>query len=157
MSDGLAGDGLQTSPFARSTLKWMSISTQISSLATCVWILFDQMSRDNAVTMADDMNQFGEHLRALRKARDMSQPQLAERAGVNDKYLGEIERGRGNPSLEVLMKLSKALDVELSTLVGDEVVRLGRAGLRAEVNRHADALTDDQLRDLVRMFRLRAP
>ena len=106
---------------------------------------------------ADPMRQFGEHLRAMRKARGLSQNELAERADVNDKYLGEIERGDGNPSLEVLQRLAKALGIDLTTLIGDEVVRLGRGDLRAEVNRHVDALTDDQLRDLVRMFRLRAP
>ncbi len=103
------------------------------------------------------MKEFGEHLRVLRKARALSQAELGGLAGLNDKYLGEIERGDGNPSLEVLQRLAKALGIDLTTLIGDEVVRLGRGDLRAEVNRHVDALTDDQLRDLVRMFRLRAP
>ena len=103
------------------------------------------------------MKHFGEHLRALRKGKGLSQADLGEQASLNDKYLGELERGDGNPSLEVLQRLAKALEIDLTTLIGDDVVRLGRTELRAEVNRHADALTDDQLRDLVRMFRLRAP
>ena len=106
--------------------------------------------------MANDMKQFGDHLRALRKARGLSQADLGESANLNDKYLGELERGEGNPSLEVLMKLAKALDIDLATLVGDEVTRLGRDDLRAEAVRHIDGLAVDQLRDFVRMFRLRA-
>ncbi len=106
--------------------------------------------------MANDMKQFGEHLRALRKARALSQADLGERASLNDKYLGELERGEGNPSLDVLQRLAKALDIDLATLVGDEVTRLGRDDLRAEAVRHVDQLPDDQLRDFVRMFRLRA-
>ena len=105
--------------------------------------------------MANDMKQFGEHLRALRKARGLSQADLGERANLNDKYLGELVRGEGNPSLDVLQRLAKALDIDLATLVGDEVTRLGRDDLRAEAVRHIDGLTVDQLRDFVRMFRLR--
>jgi len=106
--------------------------------------------------MANEMKQFGEHLRVLRKARGLSQAQLGERADMNDKYLGEIERGEGNPSLDVLQKLAKALDIDLASLVGDEVARLGRDELRAEAGRHIDRLSVDQLRGVVRMFRLQA-
>lgn len=106
--------------------------------------------------MANNMKQFGEHLRALRKARQLSLANLGERADLNDKYLGELERGEGNPSLETLAKLAKALDVDLATLVGDEIARLGRDDLRAEAVRHIDRLTVDQLRDFVRMFRLQS-
>ncbi len=100
------------------------------------------------------MKEFGEHLRALRKARSLSQAELGELADLNDKYLGELERGIGNPSLEVLQKLAKALEVNVATVVGDDVTSLGRADLRAEAISHLDRLTDDQLRDLVRMARL---
>lgn len=101
------------------------------------------------------MKQFGEHLRALRKARNLSQVELGERAVLNDKYLGELERGEGNPSLEVLQKLARALDVDVATVVGDEVAVMDRDAARAEAARHIDRLTDSQLRDLVRMLRLR--
>lgn len=100
------------------------------------------------------MKTFGEHLRNLRKAKGLSQNELGDLAGLSDKYLGEVERG-GNPSLDVLMKLAKALEVDLSQLVGDEVTRMEPAAVRAEAIRRLDALPDDQLRDLVRMLRLR--
>ncbi len=64
----------------------------------------------------------------MRKARGLSQNELAERADVNDKYLGEIERGVGNPSLEVLMKVAKALGVDLATVVGDPVTAHRNSG-----------------------------
>ena len=115
-----------------------------------------RLPRDNAASMADEMKQFGEHIRGLRKSAGLSQAELGERANINDKYLGEVERGLGNPSLEVLQRLAKALDVDVATLVGDPVVQLSRPELRTELNRHADDLTDGQLRDLVRMLRLRS-
>ena len=106
-------------------------------------------------TMANDMKQFGEHLRALRKARGLSQAELGEQASVNDKYLGEVERGEGNPSLDVLLRLARALGVDVTVLIGDEVTRLTLEQLRAEAVRRIDVLPSDELRSLVRILRLR--
>ncbi len=70
---------------------------------------------------------FGKHIRSLRRVRDMTQEQLAERAGMSLQNIGEIERGRGNPTLVSLEKLAAALGVELTTLFD-----LGEAGLTKE-------------------------
>ena len=103
---------------------------------------------------ADPMRQFGEHLRTLRKARRLSQNELAERAGVNEKYLGEIERGVGNPSLEVLMKLAKAMDIDAATVVGDDLVHMARTELLGVAQRQLEALGDAELRTVIRSLRL---
>ncbi len=47
----------------------------------------------------------------------LTQEQLGERAGVTGKLVGQIERGTGNPTLEVIAGLAAALDVELSALM----------------------------------------
>ncbi len=57
---------------------------------------------------------FGNRLKQCRKLAGLTQETLAERAGVCSKYIGEIERGRKNPSLDVLQKLASALNIELS-------------------------------------------
>jgi transcriptional regulator with XRE-family HTH domain len=59
----------------------------------------------------------GRRLRALRKLRGLTQERLGERARLSGKFVGEIERGVGNPSLEVLARLAAALDVDLGELV----------------------------------------
>ena len=100
------------------------------------------------------MHNFGNHVRALRKARGLSQEQLGERANVNGKYLGELERGIGNPSLEVLVRLADALEIDLSTLVGDELARMAPQDVRAEIATSVAAMGDDAARDLARMLRL---
>lgn len=51
----------------------------------------------------------GRRLRALRKLRDLTQEDLGERARVSGKFVGLIERGVGNPTLEVLARLADAL------------------------------------------------
>jgi transcriptional regulator with XRE-family HTH domain len=60
---------------------------------------------------------FGRRLRALRTHRKLTQEQLGERAGVSGKFIGLVERGEGNPSLHVLVRLGNALGVELPELM----------------------------------------
>ena len=61
-------------------------------------------------------NQLGRKLRALRHSFGLTQEQLAEEADISLKHLGEIERGRGNPTLTTLEALAKALHVTVSDL-----------------------------------------
>lgn len=57
-------------------------------------------------------------LKYYRKLSKMAQVQVAEHAGVNEKYYGEIERGESSPTLERLEKISLSLGVGLQQLVG---------------------------------------
>ncbi|PPI82609.1 transcriptional regulator [Marinobacter maroccanus] len=52
---------------------------------------------------------FGENLRAIRKARGFSQEHLAHAAGIDRSYLGKVERGEVNLTIEKLYLLSKAI------------------------------------------------
>ena len=67
--------------------------------------------------MTDLRGRLGARLRQLRLARRFTQEQLAERAGLSFKFLGELERGRGNPTLTTLGAISDALDVPLVDLL----------------------------------------
>jgi len=62
-------------------------------------------------------NKFGEKVRKLRRARGLSQEELAFRAGIHRNYLGGIERGERNPALDNIAAIAKALGVDLSELV----------------------------------------
>ena len=54
----------------------------------------------------------GSRIRQLRKASGLTQEQLARRAGMDYKYLGSVERGERNVTLENLERIVKALGVE---------------------------------------------
>ena len=54
----------------------------------------------------------GARVRQLRKAAGLTQEQLARRAGMDYKYLGSVERGERNVTLENLERIVKALGVE---------------------------------------------
>jgi transcriptional regulator with XRE-family HTH domain len=55
----------------------------------------------------------GEKIKKRRKELRITQPHLAELANVSTNTLYKLERGQGNPSLEVLNKLAEVLGMEL--------------------------------------------
>ena len=59
----------------------------------------------------------GAALRTMRERRRLTQEQLAERSGLSYKFIGEIERGLGNPTIETLDRLAEALGVGVSELL----------------------------------------
>ena len=60
--------------------------------------------------------QLGYRIRYLRGQKGMSIEALALEAGINRNYLGDLERGTRNPTLIILNKIAKALDIDLPTL-----------------------------------------
>ena len=58
----------------------------------------------------------GRNIRTLRNQRKWSQDALGESADLSCKFVGEIERGTVNPSLDSLMKIANALNVEIAEL-----------------------------------------
>ena len=62
------------------------------------------------------LKKFGETIRQLRKDRNLSQEELADRAELHRTYIGMIERAEKNITLINIEKLAKALDVEISEL-----------------------------------------
>ncbi len=54
----------------------------------------------------------GRKVRALRKARGLSQEALAHDAGIAMRYLAGIERGEENPTLAILVRIAGALGIE---------------------------------------------
>ena len=63
------------------------------------------------------LKELGERLQKRRQELGLSQEELCERIEMNRTYLSDIERGIGNVSILLLFKLSKALRMELSTLL----------------------------------------
>ena len=55
----------------------------------------------------------GQNLKRIRVAQAVSQEQLAFDAGVDRSYLGGIERGEENPSVDTLEKIARILRIEL--------------------------------------------
>lgn len=101
----------------------------------------------------DDLKHFGSNLKALRTARSWTQDYLGERADLNPKYLGEMERGERNPSLDVIWRLARALGVDAAELVGDELTRLDHVELLKRATAELERQSSEELRTWLRVAR----
>jgi len=61
--------------------------------------------------------QFGNAVRNRRMTSGLSQEKLAERAGLHPTYIGMIERGVRNATLNVAARIAKALKIGLPKLI----------------------------------------
>ena len=60
--------------------------------------------------------QLGARIRYLRQQKNWTIEDLALEAGINRNYLCDLERGSRNPTVNILNRIVKALDINLSTL-----------------------------------------
>jgi transcriptional regulator with XRE-family HTH domain len=56
---------------------------------------------------------FGQQVRVLRQERGLTQAELAEKAEVGMKYVGEIERSKTNPTVRLVWRLGEALGIDV--------------------------------------------
>lgn len=66
--------------------------------------------------MGSVLRDLGRRIRLLRRDRKFTQEQLAREANLDYKYLGEVERGRKNISVESLARVAAALHVKIVEL-----------------------------------------
>jgi len=62
---------------------------------------------------------FAENLRYARQSRRISQEQLAELAGLHRTYIGSVERGERNISIDNIEALARALRMTCADLLTD--------------------------------------
>ncbi|MBW1739754.1 MAG: helix-turn-helix transcriptional regulator [Deltaproteobacteria bacterium] len=94
----------------------------------------------------------GARIKSLRNSKNITQEQLSERTGINPKYLSSIERGKENPTLNTLIRLSETLDVDLWEVfefVQEESPVMRKNLLISLINE----ANDEQLKLAVKIFR----
>lgn len=63
----------------------------------------------------------GENIRKIRKSKKMTMKELGEKIGVSEQAIGNYERGDREPTIDVLIKISDALEVSLFDILGDKI------------------------------------
>ncbi|MDR2617982.1 MAG: XRE family transcriptional regulator [Treponema sp.] len=63
--------------------------------------------------------QFGEKIRAVRERRSLTLREVAEKAGVSESLVSQIERNRISPAIDTLLALAGALEIDLEYLFAD--------------------------------------
>ena len=81
----------------------------------------------------DTKELLGRRIRQLRKSQALTIEGLAERAHVGEKYLGDIERGKENPTVATLEKIADALSVKTPQLLSFEHELQGEKNLRRRI------------------------
>lgn len=66
-----------------------------------------------------DLTRLGQILRSAREERGLTQDALADAADMSKKYISNIERGKCNPSYDVLYRLISALHISADLLFED--------------------------------------
>lgn len=74
--------------------------------------------------MNDIAKIIGQRIRNYRTQKGLSQEKLAELAGCHPTYIGQLERGEKNATLESVEKIASAMDISLSELFD----KLGKSG-----------------------------
>ncbi len=109
-------------------------------------------------TDADARPSLGDFIAAQRRAAELSLRQLAERAGISNPYISQIERGLRKPSAEVLQSLARALQVSSGTLYSYAGLLEPEAGEGptsvAGAIRSDPLLSDSQKQALVEIYRV---
>ena len=64
---------------------------------------------------------FGQNLKAIRKRMKLTQTEMAERIGISQSYLADIEHNRKNISLAVVLRMAKGLNISVNKLINDDI------------------------------------
>ncbi len=67
------------------------------------------------------MKRFGEKLRYLRQRDDLTMKQLADKLGVSDSYVSQMQTGDKVPNVAMLVKIADVFNVTLDQLARDDL------------------------------------
>lgn len=94
----------------------------------------------------------GQRIKELRKRKGLSQEELAERAKTSINYLSRMERGTENPTLDMLLKIADALEVETWELF-DSGHHVSTKELKETLSRLLKEADEEHLRLAIKVFR----
>lgn len=107
---------------------------------------------DAELENADFLRAFGERIRGERARRGMSRKLLAHHAGVSERYLTQLESGKGNVSVLLLRRIAAALGLPLSRLVDDAPLSPEMSLVRQFLSRLSPAQLADAYTSLTEWF-----
>jgi XRE family aerobic/anaerobic benzoate catabolism transcriptional regulator len=91
----------------------------------------------------------GGHVRSLRAQRGMTRKSLARNSGVSERYLAQLELGRGNISIVLLARIAAALRIEVADLLRMREAHTAEEVLISDLLRE---MTPDAHKALLQMF-----
>lgn len=98
------------------------------------------------------MQATADRIRRLRKQRDISQEELALRAGINTVYYGQIERGQKCPTVDTLYKIAVGLEVSLPDLLRFDVPSAEPEELDAYMQRLVKRIPPNKVTQVIKIL-----
>lgn len=68
----------------------------------------------NSEETKKNLKNFGSRIQELRKKNNLTQSELAEKMGLSTNFIGMVERGERNTSVDKIFKLAKAFNISLA-------------------------------------------
>lgn len=94
----------------------------------------------------------GRRLKRIRQRKKLTQENLAEKVGISPKYISSIERGQENPTLDTLIKIVHALEVEMGEVFLTENEESDPKKNRELVRQLLKEADGEELRKIVRVI-----
>lgn len=63
---------------------------------------------------------FGARLKKRREELGLTQPQLSEQTGITAAYISTVENAKANPTLDMMVRLAKVVDLEVWDMIRPE-------------------------------------
>ena len=79
-----------------------------------------------------DLNKIGAFIGTLRKEKNLTQLELAEKLYITDRAVSKWECGKGLPDIAIMIPLCKILDISVTELLNGERIARHEAVVRAE-------------------------
>lgn len=88
--------------------------------------------------------EIGQRIRKFRKACNLSQEQLAEKAGISTTHMSHIETGNTKLSLPVFVEIAKVLSVQTDELLYD-VSQISKTPIKGEISEVLNSCSKEDL------------
>lgn len=102
--------------------------------------------------MSQITKELGERLRALRLAAGLTQEKLAERADVHATYVGQLERGEKNATVESVCKLTRALGTDPAALFAHLPGAASQPAPAEEIYQLIQGCTEQEQQELLQLL-----
>lgn len=83
-------------------------------------------------TMDDIRRKLGQRIRELRKSAGITQEELGEKSSLSYKFIGELERGQVNVSIDSIARIAEALGVKIGDLFSKEKIPVQKILIKEE-------------------------
>ncbi len=98
-------------------MKTLEVSKVMENASEAAETARDAGAGNVEATLSIYLKELGERILTLRKARQMSQQNLADAANLDRTYISAVEHGKQNVTIGAIVKLSTALRVPLKQLL----------------------------------------